>query len=379
MSTSASMKAGKRFELTFEGHGARLALNGALDVSTAPAILGELKTLLKNRTLSRISVDMAQVSSLDEYGVLLLIELRKRFCTSAHGCELLNVGPKSRAILNLTNFFSPALPAPVLKPDPLLTRFGGAGISFVLDLRRMIAFVGDVGLAFFHILTHPQVLRWGDTLNYMQRVGVEALPIVGLISFLLGLIMAFMSSVQLEQFGANIYVASLVALSMTRELGPTMTAIIVAGRSGSAFASEIGSMMVSEEVDALTTMGFDTTRFLVMPKMVAAIVVVPVLTIFSVLFAIIGGGVVGVTMLDLTPSAYFGQTLDTLTLFDLSWGFFKSAIFALLITLIGCYRGFQTRGGADSVGRATTSAVVSGIFLIILFDSLFAVMLRYWG
>jgi phospholipid/cholesterol/gamma-HCH transport system permease protein len=373
------MNAGKQFELTFEGQGARLALNGALDVSTAPAILKELKTLLKNRTLSMISVDLAQVSSLDEYGVLLLIELRKRFCTSPHGCELFNVGPKSRAILDLTNFFCTALPAPVLKSDPLLTRFGGAGISFILDLRRMIAFVGDVGLAFFHILRHPQALRWGDTLNYMQRVGVEALPIVGLISFLLGLIMAFMSSVQLEQFGANIYVASLVALSMTRELGPIMTAIIVAGRSGSAFASEIGSMMVSEEVDALTTMGFDTTRFLVMPKMIAAIVVVPVLTIFSVLFAIIGGGVVGVTMLDLTPSAYFGQTLDTLTLFDLSWGFFKSGVFALLITLIGCYRGFQTRGGADSVGRATTSAVVSGIFLIILFDSLFAVMLRYWG
>jgi len=218
-----------------------------------------------------------------------------------------------------------------------------------------------------------------DTFSCMQKTGVDALPIVGLISFLLGLIMAFMSSVQLQQFGANIYVASLVSLSMTRELGPIMTAIIVAGRSGSAFAAEIGTMRISEEVDALYTMGFDPTRFLVVPKIIASVIVVPLLVLFSDVFAILGGLLVGISMLDLTVNAYIAQTIETLTLFDVFWGFLKSGFFALLIAWIGCLRGFQVRGGAASVGQATTSAVVSSIFLIILSDSIFSIILRYWG
>jgi phospholipid/cholesterol/gamma-HCH transport system permease protein len=213
----------------------------------------------------------------------------------------------------------------------------------------------------------------------MQRVGVDGLPIVALISFLMGLIMAFMSSVQLQQFGANIYVASLVGLAMTRELGPIMTAIIVAGRSGSAFAAEIGTMKISEEVDALFTMGFNPVMFLVVPKLVAAAIMVPILTLFSDIFAIMGGLLVGVFMLDLTAGAYMAQTIKTLELFDVFWGVLKGGVFGVLITWIGCFRGFQVRGGAASVGEATTSAVVSSIFLIILSDSVFSVILRYWG
>jgi phospholipid/cholesterol/gamma-HCH transport system permease protein len=218
-----------------------------------------------------------------------------------------------------------------------------------------------------------------DTILYMQKTGVDALPIVGLISFLLGLIMAFMSAVQLEQFGANIYVASLVSLAMVRELGPIMTAIIVAGRSGSAFAAEIGTMKISEEVDALFTMGFDPTRFLVVPKIIASVIMVPILTLFSDLFAMAGGLVVGVFMLDLTANAYIGQTIKTLKLFDVFWGLAKGGVFGFLIAWIGCLRGFQVKGGAASVGQATTSAVVSSLFLIILSDSVFTVILRYWG
>ena len=190
--------------------------------------------------------------------------------------------------------------------------------------------------------------------------------------------MAFMSAVQLAKFGANIYVASLVALAMVRELGPIMTAIVVAGRSGSAFAAEIGTMRVSEEVDALITMGFDPVRFLVLPKLVASALVVPLLALYANAFAIAGGLVVGVFMLDLTPTAYMQQTFRTLALFDVIWGFFKSGLFAILIALVGCHRGFAVRGGAESVGRATTSAVVTSIFLIIFVDSVLAVILRYW-
>ena len=166
---------------------------------------------------------------------------------------------------------------------------------------------------------------------------------------------------------------------MTRELGPIMTCILISGRSGSAFAAEIGSMKIAEEVDALITMGFDTIRFMVIPKLLAAVIVVPILTLFSIIFAIAGGLVVGVTMLDLTVTAYLKQSISTLELFDLGYALFKSAVFALLIAGIGCFRGFQVHGGADAVGKSTTSAVVSGIFLIIVFDAIFSVILRYWG
>jgi phospholipid/cholesterol/gamma-HCH transport system permease protein len=220
-------------------------------------------------------------------------------------------------------------------------------------------------------------VRWGDVVSYMKKVGVDGLPIVGLISFLLGLIMAFMSSLQLKQFGANIYVASLVAVAMIRELGPIMTAIIVAGRSGSAFAAEIGTMKVNEEVDALATMGFSPMRFLAIPKVIASLLTVPVLTIFASIFAIMGGLVVGVVGLNLTIFTYIQQTMKAIAIFDVVSGLIKSVVFAIAISAIGCQRGFKVRGGAQAVGNATTSAVVTSIFMIIVIDSTFAIILHY--
>jgi phospholipid/cholesterol/gamma-HCH transport system permease protein len=165
---------------------------------------------------------------------------------------------------------------------------------------------------------------------------------------------------------------------MVSELGPIMTAIIVAGRSGSAYAAEIGTMKISEEIDALFTMGFDPTLFLALPRIIASLIVVPVLTLFSDLFAITGGLMVGVFLLDLTPGNYIDHTVKTLSLFEVMWGLFKSGVFAVLIAWTGCLRGFQARGGASAVGDAATSAVVTSIFLIILCDSFFAVFRSYY-
>jgi phospholipid/cholesterol/gamma-HCH transport system permease protein len=264
------------------------------------------------------------------------------------------------------------------KPSNIIVHLGEAVIGDLSDPRIAISLLGDALISLATLLIRPGRLRWEDTIKQMQTTGVDALPIVALISLLLGLIMAFMSSIQLRQFGANIYVAALVALAMVSELGPIMTAIIVAGRSGSAYAAEIGTMKISEEIDALRVMGFDPVRFLALPRMVASLVMVPVLTLFSDLFAVAGGLVVGTLMLNLTAGGYISKTLETLTLFDVLWGMFKSVVFAFLVSWVGCLRGFQTRGSASAVGRAATSAVVTSIFLIILFDSIFAVMRSYW-
>ena len=283
-------------------------------------------------------------------------------------------------MLALTNFDSPEPCEQIMpkKRDNLFVRSGDAFIGQLYNIRYLVSFLGSVALCLFHVVRHPRSLRYNDTTVLIQKTGVDAVPIVGLISFLLGLIMAFVSSIQLKQFGASIYVASLVALAMVSELGPIMTAIVVAGRSGSAFAAEIGTMRISDEIDALFTMGISPTLFLVVPRMVAAIIVLPLLTLFSDIFAIAGGLVISVTMLDVTVSTYISQTFKALSMFEFVWGLAKSIVFAGLIAWIGCLRGFQVRGGASQVGNAATSAVVSGIFLIILFDSTFAVIRSYW-
>jgi phospholipid/cholesterol/gamma-HCH transport system permease protein len=360
--------------------GITLHIQGRMDASNAASMVKEFGRHFQDPVPTALTIDLEGVYYLDDLGALVLLELKKLMTDAKGRFVIKNATDKTKKVLSILNFDSLGETVSLTKKRPpgIFVRLGEATINQTSDLGNLITFIGSICISLVYVCLHPKSLRTDDTFLCMQKTGVDALPIVALISLLLGLIMAFMSSVQLQQFGANIYVASLVSLAMVRELGPIMTAIIVAGRSGSAFAAEIGTMKISEEVDALFTMGFDPTRFLVIPKIIASVIVVPVLTLFADLFSMFGGLVVGVFILDLTVNAYITQTIKTLTLFDVSWGFMKSAVFALLIALIGCLRGFQVRGGAASVGQKTTSAVVSGIFLIILFDSVFAIILCYW-
>lgn len=355
-------------------------LKERIDIYKSASILKNLTSLIRAKPPLYMTVDLAGVTYLDDYGAMLLLELKKLIAAKNGGFNIINADAGANKTLSMVDPDSHGQPVADKgkKPANIFVHLGDSTIENALNLRFLISFFGSVVISLVHVLFHPKSLRIDDTLLCMKKTGVDALPIVGLISFLLGLIMAFVSSIQLQDFGANIYVASLVALVMVSELGPIMTAIIVAGRSGSAFAAEIGSMKISEEIDALFTMGFNPTLFLAIPRILASIIVVPILTFFSDIFAVAGGLVVGVLMLDLTPTSYMSQTLETLTLFDVLWGMLKSSIFAVLIAGVGCLRGFQAHGSAASVGNAATSAVVSGIFLIILFDSIFAVIRCYW-
>jgi phospholipid/cholesterol/gamma-HCH transport system permease protein len=356
----------------------KLCLSGKLNTENAGTFLREVKKRLKDKLPKSITVDFTGLKSLDDYGVMVLTEMRDML-TDRDAFRIINTDERISNILSIMAFDSTG--SRVSRKKKGINPFenlGGETLKFMDDFRFMLSFLGDVFLAMYHVFRHPKTIRVGDTVHFMQRAGVEALPIVALINFLLGLIIAFMSSIQLRQFGADIYVASLVALAMTYELSPVMTCILVAGRSGSSFASEIGTMKVSEEIDALYTMGFDPVNFLVLPRVLASFIVVPVLTLFADVFAILGGLVVGVFILDLTSNAYLGQTFRSLTLFYLFWGVMKSCVFAVVIAWVGCLRGFQVRGGADSVGKATTSAVVTSIFMIIILDAVFAIIHIYW-
>jgi phospholipid/cholesterol/gamma-HCH transport system permease protein len=357
-----------------------LRLFGTLDVNTVSETLRPVTAAIVKSKPVFLQVDLSGVTYMDDYGALLISELRHSPALRDARFEIENASAAAAETLKRLGpeHDNRPLPAPGRKSMNIVAELGDATIGAMIGLKFFVAFIGSVFLSTVGVIKKPNTLRFDDTIGHMKTTGVDAVPVVALISFLLGMIMAFMSSLQLTQFGANIYVASLVAVAMVSELGPIMTAIVVAGRSGSAYAAEISTMKISEEIDALSVMGFDPILFLVIPRIIAAVVVIPLLTIFSSFFAISGGMLIGVTMLDLTTASYFQQTINTLKLFEMFWGLSKSLVFAVIIASVGCLRGFQAKGGAAAVGNAATSAVVTCIFLIILFDSLFAVMRSYW-
>jgi phospholipid/cholesterol/gamma-HCH transport system permease protein len=358
-----------------------LAISGRLSLENLQAMMSETGPFFDVWRPSELTVDLSGVDYMDSSGALLLLEMEQRAKSRSIPFTLTNVSDKEKGVIDLLD--ASALTVPPLIPKErsmnVVEQVGDGCVRMYNDLVEIVTFGGELVVDLISSFLRPLSVRWGDVLSYMKKVGVDGLPILGLISFLLGLIMAFMSSLQLKQFGANVYVASLVSIAMVKELGPIMTAIIVAGRSGSAFAAEIGTMKVDEEVDALVTMGFNPMRFLAIPKVLAAIFVFPLLTLFADLFAIAGGMVVGVLGLDLTVYTYVQETLWGLTVSDIIMSMIKSIVFAVFIAGIGCMRGFQVRGGAEAVGNATTSAVVSSLFLIIVIDSIFAIVLNYIG
>ncbi len=370
------------FEISETGGETHLIkLCGRLDIETAMGTYHKLSAELKNRAIGFLDVDISGISYLDDYGVLVLYELKHALDLNTEHFRLVHVPQRFSKTLSLVNFdFEKRCPLSSRRiGENFIVQLGETTINSLLGIKFFVSFIGSVFLALAQILKKPKSLRFDDMIWHMKTTGIDALPVVALIGFLLGLIMAFVSSLQLKQFGANIYVASLVALAMVSELGPIMTAILVAGRSGSAYAAEISTMQISEEIDALFSMGFDPTIFLVIPRLIAAFIVIPILTIFANIFAIAGGMVIGITMLGLTVASYIDQTMETLNLFEFFWGLSKSLVFAVLIAGVGCLKGFQARGGASAVGNAATSAVVTSIFLIILVDSMFAVIRSYWG
>ena len=354
-------------------------LVGEFGLKNINLFINEIRQLIEKKEFQQIDIDFSSISYLDSAAALALIQLKKYFGTKNTVCSFVNLTEEAEGIFSVIH--EQALIKRAFKPrtvsDNFLIQLGDAFLHLIRDFISVVEFVGDLLFAIFYTITHPQSLRMKDILFYMKRAGVDGLPIVGLISALIGLIIAFMSFLQLKQVGANIYVPSLVSFAMVKELGPIMTAILVAGRSGSSFAAEIGTMVVNEEVDALKTMGFDPVRFLAVPKVLAAMMVVPILTIYSDFFGVLGGMIVGVTGMDLTVNTYLTQSIKTIKVFDIITSLIKAAVFAALIAGIGCQRGFQVRSGAQDVGKYTTSAVVSAIFLIVVADSIFAVTLYY--
>lgn len=258
--------------------------------------------------------------------------------------------------------------------EPFLARIGERTLGGLQASAGVLDFIGEATLAFFRLLGATARFRWADLALTIQECGPGALPIVSLISALVGIIVAFVGIVQLRVFGAEIYIADVVGIAMAREMGALMTAIIMMGRTGAAFAAQLGTMEVNEEIDAFRTLGISPMEFLVMPRILALVLMMPLLCIYSDIVGILGGALIGIGMFDLSITQYYDQTIQALTLTQLSIGIVKSAVFGVLIALSGCYYGMHCGRSASAVGNAATSAVVTGIVLIVVTDGIFAVI-----
>ena len=263
--------------------------------------------------------------------------------------------------------------------EPFLDRVGKETLALVTSVGDILGFIGEALLALVKLFRGQARFRPVELMELIQECGAQALPIVTLICFLVGAILAFIGAVQLAMFGAQIYVANLVGMAMTLEMGAMMTAIIMAGRTGAAFAARLGTMTVNEEIDALTTLGLSPMEFLVVPRMLALVTMMPLLTLYGDLMGILGGALIGVTVLGISPVEYFNQTRAALTLSACAQGLIKSGVYGMLVALAGCLRGMQCGRSAAAVGQATTSAVVTSIVCIILASALLTVIFfRVW-
>jgi phospholipid/cholesterol/gamma-HCH transport system permease protein len=263
--------------------------------------------------------------------------------------------------------------------ESIVAQIGQGALAAVAAMHEFLTFLGQVALAFVQLVRGRARFRGVDLALIVQESGAQALPIVSLISFLVGLILAFVGATQLQQFGAQIYIADLVGLGMAREMGAMMTGVIMAGRTGAAFAAQLGTMTVNQEIDALTTMGLTPMEFLVVPRILALAMMMPLLCIYADLVGILGGAVVGVGMLHLGAAQYYQETLYRLHLLDFVVGLIKGAVFGVVVALAGCLRGMQCGRSASAVGAATTSAVVTAIVWIIVWDALLTVTYNILG
>ncbi len=360
-----------RRAITVGGEGKRRSLAGALDIGTLTEARRALGQGAKPETL-----DLAGLERLDTPGALFLREWRER------GVTLAGLPAGHQPLLDLVGGL-------VLEPLPPVVDVPAWRLAVIAigkgahDARHeawdLVAFIGRAAIATAGALAHPRRLRFGAITRHVAETGIQALPIVGLMAVMIAVVLGYQGVAQLRPFGGEDYTINLVAVSVVREMGVLITAILVAGRSGSAFAAEIGVMRVREEVDALEVMGIDPLQVLVVPRVVALVVTLPLLAFFADVMGLIGGAAISQVLLGVSPTQYFHRLPSLVDFSDFLVGLAKAPVFAFFIAAVGCMHGLRVSGSADSVGRETTRAVVKSIFLVIVLDAAFSVLFERLG
>jgi phospholipid/cholesterol/gamma-HCH transport system permease protein len=327
-----------------------------------------------------LTFDMHAVQIMDTSGAWLLARTVRDLEAEGTQVALQGLSSGAQALFDLVRE-ADGVPRemPHAKPTPFLFTVGRGSLQALLRWGDMIAFIGEMGESAVSVLRNPFRIRWAAVLHELAQAGHKALPIVGLLCFLLGIVIGYQGGIQLEDYGANIYVVDLVGISMLRELAPMITAIIVAGRTGSAYTAEIGTMKVTEEVDALRSMGIAPMEILVLPKLLALLIALPLLTVYADIMGVFGGMVMADVQLGISFGTFIERFDDAVELDTYLVGIGKAPVFAAIIATVGCFQGFQVTGSAESVGRRTTLSVVQAIFAVIIVDAAFSVAFSYLG
>lgn len=376
----ATEAAARSFELEYQPHShgrAQLRLRGRLTFAQASALWADARKLVDRPTRGEaLDFDMSEVEFVDGGAMALLVHLRTELQQRGVQSEFVAAPARVQEVIHLYRGDVRPGRRKRRKPQGTLDQLGRATTDVLYELQLVLAFFGQMVVSAIGLMRAPRSANWRELSPTMERAGADAIPIVILINFLVGLVTAFQAALQLKKYGADIFVADMVGLSMTRELGPLMTAIVVCGRSGAAFAAELGSMKVNEEIDALRTMGFGPMRFLVLPRTIGLMLVMPLLTLMADAMGVLGGLVVSLFTLDVGITGYLNQTQKAVHVWDVYSGLLKSVFFALAITLIACQQGLAASGGAEAVGRRTTASVVTTLFALIVIDSVFTVLFQ---
>lgn len=356
-------------------------LTGDLVRGRTRRLYRELRSVMRRRDTRPVALDFAEVGRIDSAGLALISLLKRHLELEGRALELRNASEQHRAALALLPEHEPAPvepSKPVEVPPGRLEKLGGDVIDMYESSRSLFGLVGSVVRSGVAVLTRRERMPEGELVYQISKMGVNAIFIVALLSFLLGMTMAFQGAVQLQKFGAGVFVADMVSLTMVREIAPLMTAVILTGRTGAAIAAELGTMVVRSEIDALATMGISPTRYLVLPRIVSITIIGPALSLMSMFIGIAGAMLVTAWSLDLAPDTFWQRTVDRLMLRDFTHGLGKSVLFAWIIGFAGSYLGMSASGDASSVGRATTRTVVASVFCIIVVDAIFATVSLMW-
>ena len=354
-----------------------LALSGCWTAQELDGLANRVATVRIPPGTNAIA-DGSRIQALDTAGAWVLQKLLHRLRAEGSAVTLHGLNAPHASLMDAVDrqlAEQLAHPTPAAGPHAtVLERTGRSAVAAMKQAVALLAFVGETATALARCAAHPARLRWRPILFNIRTAGFDALPIVGLLSFLLGVVVAYQGADQLRQYGANIFVADLVGVSMLREFAPLITAIIVAGRSGSAYAAQIGTMAVTEEIDAMRTLGIDPQQMLVLPKLIAMLIAMPLLTVFADVLGVLGGMIMARQQLGVGFVEFLDRFVKAVVTSTVLTGIGKAPVFAAIITVIGCHQGFRTKGGADSVGRQTTRSVVQSIFLVIVADAAFSIV-----
>ncbi len=352
---------------------------GRLDAATTPVLWHQAMDALKHHKPKRVTVRAEGITYCDGCGTALLFELQLLAKNQGFKVEIVGMKAEFARLLNMfhsDNFTVRRTIRP--RHVNVADEIGRSSVGLWQDFCLQISYVGELAAALLNAIIHPRQVRWRDTLLVAERTGADAVGIVAMLGLLFGLIMAFSSAMPLRQFGVEVYVSDLTAIALVRVLGPFITAVLLAGRSGSAFAAEIGTMKINNEIDALETMGLDPVRFLALPRVLATTVVMPLLAIVASLSGLAGAAVV-ITSLGFSFTTYTQHVQMAISPTDIFSGLVKAVVHGWLIGAVGCLRGFQTENGPSAVGISATRAVVSGIVLVVLAEGVFAILYHYMG